>query len=213
MTCANQYCVAGVAEAKQRFDIVDKVLDNKTGPRPASVFADRGQILARLYLAEIELRSQSGSGYQLRALFKLLLEEIEVIRHPLHGLYRQAASIFIACIHLEHIPWYSYIDILASVWLQVKLCAGLSKNSARPTAAVLFQPFQRHCFMSTRPSDRNITFSASKSALRVSASPPPAMEPSAITTRCHGRSSGQKRIAQPTSRAARGAPSIIAIWP
>jgi hypothetical protein len=36
------------------------------------------------------------------------------------------------------------------------------------------------------------------------------MAPRAFTTRCHGTSSGHRRIAAPTARAERGAPSIAA---
>jgi hypothetical protein len=39
------------------------------------------------------------------------------------------------------------------------------------------------------------------------------MPPLALTTRCHGTSDGQWRIANPTARAARGAPSMLAICP
>ena len=67
--------------------------------------------------------------------------------------------------------------------------------------------------ISTRPSGRNPTPSASSMARRSCAKPPPAMVPSCITTRCQGRPSGQIRMARPTSRAARGRPSIRAIWP
>ena len=62
----------------------------------------------------------------------------------------------------------------------------------------------RRAFQSTRPSGRKGTPSPSNRARRSSDCPPPAMEPSALTTRCHGSSSGQRRMAQPTIRAARG---------
>ena len=71
----------------------------------------------------------------------------------------------------------------------------------------------RRAFQSTRPSGRKGTPSPSNRARRSSDCPPPAMEASALPTRCHGSSSGQRRMAQPTIRAARGRPSIWAIWP
>lgn len=67
--------------------------------------------------------------------------------------------------------------------------------------------------MSTRPSKRNGTPSASNKALRNGAYSPPVTEPSAFTTRCQGTSSGQQRIAQPTWRAARALPRRSAICP
>jgi hypothetical protein len=86
-----------------------------------------------------------------------------------------------------------------------------SFNSGRKTQRFPAHPSHRQAAISTRPSGRNETPSASNKALRISGKPPLAIEPSAMTTRCQGKPSGQKRMARPTSRAARGLPSLYAI--